>query len=296
MNDAITGSTRLYALIGEPVAHSLSPWVMNRAFAEAGLDAVYVACRVERGGVARAIDGLAALGAGGANVTYPHKEDALAAVATLSEDARLAGAVNTIVFGAGTPTGHNTDGAGAASALEDFAGVSLARARVFVFGAGGTARAAAAAFLRRGAAAVTLSSRRRDNAETAAGALRAVFPRAEVGALALDDPGDHARRAEAVSTADVVVNATPVGMPPQTPSTALVEDPSWVHAKQCVFDFVYGGAPTAFLENARVRGARTLDGRALLVAQAAESFRLWTGRTFDAAAMLAAAGEENEST
>jgi shikimate dehydrogenase len=278
--------TRVFALIGWPVAHSRSPFIMNRAFAAIGLDATYVAIPVPARDLGAAVDGLALLRAGGANVTYPYKEAVIGHVDSLSEDAAAIGAVNTLLWNPeGAARGHNTDAEGAAEALARVVGLDAGGLRVFIFGAGGSARAAALGLARRGALRVTLASRSPQKTEPALARLRTAAGGASIDSVALGRDDLDARRAAFVE-ADVVVNATPVGM--GGGAASILEDESWIAPHQCLFDFVYHPRRTAFLEAARRRGARTVGGLSLLVAQAAASFRLWTGREFDAAETAAA--------
>jgi shikimate dehydrogenase len=273
--------TQLYGVIGHPVAHSLSPFIMNRAFRQFGIDAAYLRFDVAPDRLARAVEGLVALGARGANVTYPYKEEILQWVDVPSPDAELIGAVNTLVLRDGQIIGHNTDAQGAATALESFGSVSLEASSAFIFGAGGAARAAALGLLRGGAANVTFGVRSPKKQGRTVRRLRDAFPRQVVETVTAN------QYRLAIERADIVINATPVGSGggehPQ-----LIEDPAWIRSDQCCFDFVYYPGDTAFLSAARERGARVLGGVALLVCQAVESFRQWTGRTFDAGATLEA--------
>jgi len=276
-------ATRLFALLGHPVAHSHSPFIMNRAFAMAGIDAAYVALPVPARGLEAALDGLSILGAGGANVTYPYKETVAARLGdALSPDAALLGAVNTLVARDGAFTGHNTDAPGTAVAL----GVDAKGERVFIFGVGGAARAAALGLLRAGAAAVTLGARSPQTARAAVAPLATAFPACEVAVVAWDEARVRVRDAA------VVINATPLGMAGTETGDGIVAEPAWIEPHHCCVDFVYHPRRTPFLEAARARGARTVDGLALLVAQAAVAFELWTGQTFDTAGMLSALEED----
>jgi shikimate dehydrogenase len=286
----IAGTTRVYGVIGDPVAHSLSPFIMNRAFAACGLDACYVAFPVRAGRLTEALAGLKHAGVAGANVTYPHKEGAFLACETSSERASLLRAANTLVFTAGALRAENTDAPGTALALETF-GVPPAGLRALILGAGGAGRAAALGLLEAGASRVTLAVRDVTRGEAAVAGLRDHFGADRVRIVT--DGG----LAEAAGGADAILNATPVGMsaeqredPPQPGDVALI-DPSWIRSGQICFDFVYHPLETPFLAAARTRGARCIDGLALLAAQARESFAIWTGCGFDLRPMHAAAAE-----
>jgi shikimate dehydrogenase len=283
-------TTQLYGVIGHPVAHSLSPFMMNRAFRQADVDAVYLRFDVEPEHFARAVEGLTALGARGANVTYPFKEEILHYVDVPSPDAQLIGAANTLLITDSQIIAHNTDAPGAANALETFAGLAPRDKNIFIFGAGGSARAAAVGLLRAGAGGVTFGVRTPDKAVAPLNKLRDAFPLQSIDfvplgeALARDDFVGRLRQA------DVVINATPVGMGRGAESRhpPLVDSPDHIHPGQCYFDFVYHPGRTEFLETASDAGAGILGGVSQLVCQAVESFRQWTGRTFDARDMAEA--------
>ena len=163
---AITGSTRIVGVIGDPVGHSRSPAMHNAAFDALELDWVYVAFPVRRGAGAAAVRAMATLGLAGLNVTMPHKADAAAACDDLSSEAAALGAVNTVVNVDGTLAGHSTDGDGFLRALDD-EGIAVAGQRAVIVGAGGAGRAITLALGRIGAH-VTVAARRPDTARNAA--------------------------------------------------------------------------------------------------------------------------------
>lgn len=276
----IAATTRLVALLGHPVAHSVSPAMHNAAFAHAGLDLAYVAADVEPGDLPRAIDGLAALGAVGANVTVPHKRAALAACATVTDRARAVGAVNTICFTTTGPTGDNTDVAGFLAGLADGG-----PGRAVVLGAGGAARAVVVGLLDRGAAA-TVVARDVDRAGGLAGLVEGDSA-GSVDVIGVDDE----RVAAAVEDADLVVNATPLGWhgePLPAPFHRLGEG-------QVAYDLNYAVASSPFLADAARNGAGAVDGMAMVVGQAAASFRRWTGVDPDVEVLRAAAEGSRDS-
>jgi shikimate dehydrogenase len=287
---AAAGKTLLYGLIGDPVAHSLSPFIMNRAFEDLGLDAMYVAFGVRPERLAASAAGLASLGVAGLNVTFPYKEEILYHIDAISPEAEIINAANTIAVHDGEMHGYNTDAPGTAAALDEFSGVQIEGSSVFIFGAGGSARAAAYGLLERGAKRVTFGVRAADKGEMAVDRLRFAFPEQSIGYAKLSAPDHLARRRDAFRGADIVINATPAGMAGHE-RIELVEDPSWIGEHQVFFDFVYHPRRTAFLETARRCGATTLGGIALLVAQAAESFRIWTDQGFDVKEMAEAVEE-----
>ena len=251
------------------MSHSLSPLLQNAAFAALGLDYVYVPLHVGAADVGAAVQGLAALGFRGANVTIPHKGAVIPYLDELSDDARLAEAVNTIVVDGGRLSGHNTDVEGVRSALVAGSGGALTGAPALVLGAGGAARAAALA-LARLKCPLTVVNRTPATAERLAALITAGVPGARCDWLALPDltAADVARRR-------VIVNATSLGLAGEGKVPALLADN--VTAGQVVFDAVYGSAPTDFLVAAQGRGATVIDGLEMLLGQAAEAFSLWTG-------------------
>ena len=269
--------TLLFALIGNPVSHSLSPFIMNKALNTHEMDGLYIAVGVGHSGLATAVNGLSAMGALGFNVTYPFKEEVMFHLDAVAPEADTVQAVNTVALIENELHGFNTDAPGTTTALETFAEVPPRGENIFIFGAGGAARAAAHGLLQRGAAHVTLATRSPQKSKAAADAIQYAFPEQEVSHV---DLGNSLRVADAVQSARIVINATPVGMD-GVKDGCVISDPKWIHADQCYFDFVYHPKNTRFLQMARSRGAQTLGGLALLVSQAMESFRLWTGNSFD---------------
>ncbi|HET6350255.1 MAG TPA: shikimate dehydrogenase [Candidatus Krumholzibacteria bacterium] len=288
------GKSLLFGLIGDPVAHSLSPFIMNRAFASLGLDAIYVAFGVRADRLAVSFSGLNALGLGGLNVTYPYKEEILYHVDAISPEAEIINAANTIARFDDELHAFNTDAAGTATALEMFTGVPLEGADAFIYGVGGSARAAAYGLLERGAERITFGVRSAEKGAMAVERLQYAFPEQPVEFVVLGSAPDLEARHEAFCSAGIVINATPVGMQGQA-TTALIEDASWISRGQVFFDFVYHPRRTLFLDTARRAGATTLGGLALLVSQASESFRIWTDQSFDVKEMAEAVEEFSQS-
>jgi shikimate dehydrogenase len=263
---------KVAAVIGSPVAHSLSPVIHNAAFRAAGLEWVYVAFEVDPGDAAAALDAVRTLHLGGLSVTTPHKEAVADAVDELALAARALRSVNTVVVEAdGRLVGHSTDGDGFVAGLAAEQ-VSVAGARVAVLGAGGAARSVVDALGRAGAADIVVVNRTPGRAGEAA----ALASTARTGSVA------------DLAGADLVVNATSVGMG----TDEVPCDPAVLRAGQIVADLVYHPLDTAWLRAARAAGARAVDGLGMLVHQAVLQQELWTGVRPDAAVMRAAAGAE----
>ncbi len=275
---APTGSTRLAAVIGSPVRHSLSPLLHNTAFAELGLDWVYVALEIAPGSAIEALSAMRTLGIAGFSVTMPHKEAVAAACDELTADAAALRAVNCVVNNGGRLIGHNTDGDGFTDALATELGLDPAGLRCVVLGAGGAARSIGLALARRGAAQVAIINRTVARAEEAA----ALFP--EVAVVVA--PGE---AATFISDCDLIVNATSIGMGAEPADGADVPfDTELIRPEHTVVDIVYRPLVTPLLAAAQVRGARTANGVSMLTHQAAIAFTLWTGHTAPIPAMSAA--------
>jgi shikimate dehydrogenase len=254
----------------------------NAAFAAVGLDWVYVALEVRPGEVIAALQGVRALGFEGLSITMPHKETVALAVDRLTPVAERLGAANTVVRRGRDLVGDSTDGQGFLDALLQDEGLLPDNRRFAVLGAGGAARAVILALGRAGAASVTVIGRTPARAQAAA---------------ALAGPAGLVGRLEDVSDADVVVNATPVGMETVVPlrpgdeGTAQLPldlDPSRLGAGQMVVDLIYAPAVTPLLAAARRQGAVAVNGLGMLIHQAAHQFRLWTGEQAPLEAMSAA--------
>ena len=271
MSASVTGSTRVAGVIGDPIRHSRSPAIHNAAFAEAGLDWVFLAFEVPRGQGAHALEAMRTLGLGGLSVTMPHKQDAAWKCDRLTPDATVLGAVNTVVPTEQGLLGASTDGEGFLRSVRDH-DVDPAAGPALVLGAGGAARAIALALAQAGAA-VTVAARRLDAAETVAG----LAAGADAATLAACDPGAYA----------LVVNATPLGMQGEAPAI----DPARLNPGQFVVDTVYHPMETPLLAAARARGISCTNGLGMLVHQAALAFELWTGLDAPLDVMRAAAIE-----
>lgn len=278
-----TGSTRIAAVIGSPIHHSMSPVILNAAFQSAGLDWVFGAFEVAPGEAPDAVAAMRTLGIAGMSVTMPHKADVLAALDDLSPAARLLGAVNCISWDGDRLVGHSTDGPGLIDTLRVDEGFEPEGKRCVVIGAGGAARAAIAALADAGAASIVVVNRTADRAERAAALAGS---RGRVGTDA------------DVSDAELVVNATPIGMHrgqevarlhAADAAPELPFDPACVGRGQLVLDMVYDPLVTPTVQAARASGATAVNGLGMLVHQAAHAYRLWTGEDAPRAAMSAAA-------
>jgi shikimate dehydrogenase len=238
----------------------------NAAFAEDDLDFVYVCLDVDPDGLPAAVEGMKALKFRGFNVTMPHKRAMVALVDGLDDAARISGAVNTVVIEASGMRGYNTDGGGMVMACEE-AGLELSGKNVLLLGSGGAAAAIAVAFCEAGIGALHIASR---NAEHAARLRDKLSP------TGLENLSAHPSDAQGLPDADVVVNATPLGMKEGDP---LPLPPEYVRKGRAFCDAVYRpGHETTLVRLARERGVPVVAGGRMLLYQGVFAQRLWTGR------------------
>ena len=280
----------LVGVIGSAIAHSLSPVLHNAAFAALALDTTWnsQAFEVAPGQAASALDDMRRADVSGLSVTMPHKADVAGLVDECTEVARQLGAVNCIVNRDGRLVGANTDGEGFIASLARGAGFTPAGRRCLVIGAGGAARAVVLALADAGASQVAVLNRTPERAATAAalaGAAGSVVPVGPAGSAR--EKGQVA----AVDAAELVVNATPLGMAGAFHGVAAdwLVAPQLLHPGQVVADLVYAPRPTRWLAEAAAAGAHPVDGLGMLVHQAAAQLELWTGQAAPVEAMWQAA-------
>ena len=263
MTAAITAATRVFALLGDPVSHSLSPLFQNAALRAAGLDGAYVALRCDSGDVAGLIRGLARAGGGG-NVTVPHKEAAARAVERRTEAVEATGACNTFWLRDGEVWGDNTDVEGVTAAASALLGRPLRGARLLLLGAGGSARAVAYACVREGASKVVVLNRTPERARELIDRVSGDGP-----AFRLAPSPD-----EIASDAfDLAINATSLGLRAGDP---LPLDPRGPASVGAALDLVYSRTgETPWVRAMRERGIPAADGTEMLIQQGAAAFRRW---------------------
>jgi shikimate dehydrogenase len=269
-------ASRFVGVLGWPLEVTLSPLMHNVAFRRLGLDWVYLRWPVPPEDLGEAVRGLRALGAEGANVTMPHKESIVKHLDSLDEDAEAIDAVNTVRRSGGELVGHNTDVSGFSEFLVEDAGFRPKGAGVLVLGAGGAARAVVKSLANLEAGDITVAARSREPGERVASL--GDDPTRSVRAI------DWADAKGAVEGADLVVNATPLGMRGENLLSGAPFRPN-----QCIVDLIYSPPATPLIERARAAGANGWGGLGMLVRQAAASFALWTGRQPPLDVMSAAA-------
>lgn len=260
----IGGATLVAGVFGDPVAHSLSPVMHNAAYAALGMERAYVPFHVRPPELLRALQGVAALGLLGVNVTVPHKERTARYLKNnLSAEARLQGAVNCVINRGGRLVGDNTDAHGFELDLREL-GAPVAGRNVLLIGAGGGAAAALLALKRLGVRQVTIANR------TRARALRLARRIQSVAATVTDL--DALAQPALVADVGMVINATSIGLGGEPyPPLAYEAAPS-----DCVFyDLIYRREPTSFLRPAIDRGFKTADGIGMLLGQGVHAFELF---------------------
>ena len=269
MKGLISGQTIICGIIGDPLGHTMSPAMHNAAFNSLGLNYVYVPFKVKSMELRKAIEGIRGLNLRGVNVTIPHKVAVIQLLDKLDPLAERIGAVNTIVNDEGILTGYNTDATGFLQTLRDL-NVEPAEKKVLLLGAGGAARAIGH-ILTREKTRVTILNRKQELswAEDLAARLSRNY-KTEVKALELT--AENLKKA--VNNAEILVNATSLGMSPEIDATPVPAE--LLRADLTVFDVVYNPLQTRLLREAKAAGAKTIDGLEMLVRQGAVSFEIWT--------------------
>lgn len=270
----IDANTKICCLIGEPVEHSLSPLIHNAGYQALGINYTYVPFRVRD--IKLAIEGIKGLGIRGASITIPHKTSAIKYLDRIDPLAEAIGAVNTIVNDDGVLTGYNTDGKGALKALEEV--TKLGGKKAVLIGGGGSALAIAVGLKKKGVKLVVLN-RTEDKARKLAKQINA------------EDSGSLERLAE-ISSADILINATSVGMLPETDQSIIPKE--LLHDRLTVFDIVYNPKETRLLIEAREKGCAIVYGYKMLLYQASKQFELFTGRQAPLPAMESALAQALE--
>lgn len=261
--------SELVGVFGYPVAENPTVVMMEAAFRALGLEWRYLTIEVRPEDLADAMKGLRAFNMRGINLTIPHKIEVMRYLDEIAGDARLIGAVNTVVVKDGRLRGENTDGKGFIQSLTEECGQVIEGSKVLILGAGGAARSIAVELALRGAKNITIVNRSRGRGEDLAGSLnRATKCRAEfsVWDKTVAVPED----------TDILVNATSIGLFPAIDETPDI-DYGTIRSGMIVCDVIPNPPRTAFLREAARRGARTLDGLGMLVNQGVIGFKFWTG-------------------
>jgi shikimate dehydrogenase len=276
----ISAKTKVCAVIGDPVEHSLSPIMHNAAFEALDLDYVYLAFQVKEEQVASALVGMWALGIHGLNVTMPHKNTVISQLDEVDRDAKLLCSVNTILNKNGKLWGFSTDGEGAVKALKAN-GVNLKDKRVLLLGAGGAARAIAYALAREAGELVILN-----RTEIQAESLACFLTRETNKKIVSGGLNSAAIEANMPKT-DILINATSVGMNPHHTQSPV--SPKLLRKDLVVMDIVYNPVETKLAKDAKAAGAKVVSGVEMLIYQGAASFEIFTDKSAPVEVMRKAA-------
>jgi shikimate dehydrogenase len=266
----ITGRTKLLGVIGHPVSHSLSPLMHNAAIAALGLDYVYVALSIAPERLGEALVGLSAIGVVGFNITIPHKQTVMPYLAEVSELARAIGAVNTVWWTEAGWHGTNTDVAGFIAPLQSL-DRDWSQAKVICLGNGGAARAVVAGAAQLGCRSIQVFGRSPEKLAQ----FHQSWQSSPIGEkLSVHAWGD---LANAINTADLIVNTTPIGMQPHINASPLSpSETAAIRSGTIVYDLIYVPRPTQLLQQAQQQGAIVIDGLEMLVQQGAAALQIWT--------------------
>lgn len=262
-------SKKIFGLLGYPVKHSLSPAMHNAAFKAWDIDAEYKLFEKKPEELTDFFRELKKGSISGVNVTIPYKEEALRYLDEIRQEVELIGAVNTILVKGKRLIGYNTDGLGFITSLRKEAGINPKGKEIVIIGAGGASRAISIHLAQERAASIILSDIILDKAERLASHIRRNIPRVKVSTVQKEELNSRIRKA------DILINATPVGMRPDDP---LPIDPRILHPKLLVCDLIYNPPKTQLLIQAEKIGAKTLNGMGMLLYQGALSFTIWTGK------------------
>ncbi|EOS7926607.1 shikimate dehydrogenase [Enterococcus hirae] len=269
----ISGKTKLTGFFAKPASHSLSPLMHNLAFSHWGIDAVYLAFEVDQTNLRQAVESIRTLDMLGVNVSMPNKTAVLAHLDQLSPEAELIGAVNTIVHQEQRLIGYNTDGMGFVRSVNE-TGHPIKNQKIVVLGAGGAAKAIVVQMALEGAQEITIYKR-----------LNATFlPLKEYFAkvsektgcpIRLHDYADESQLALDLSQANLLINATDIGMGSKKDQLPIA-DVKLLHSQLAVFDLIYSPSETCLIQEAKKMGIKAYNGLGMLIHQGAIAFELWT--------------------
>lgn len=266
----INAQSQVYIILGNPIAHSLSPAMYNAAFNSLKLNCLYMASQVEEGQLQAAIQGIKALGIRGGNVTVPFKEKVIPYLDGITEEARHIGAVNTLYWERGKLWGTNTDGPGFLCALEKEEPNYRDYNHALILGAGGAARAIVVSLALAGIKNITIINRKREKA------LELAAKAHTLGCMASALDWNEGGLEEVFRGRGLIINTTSLGMNPQEDKMPPL-NPLWLGPQHLVVDIIYKPSMTLLLSSASKRGCRTMNGIGMLLEQGILAFEKWSG-------------------
>ncbi|MFH1283046.1 MAG: shikimate dehydrogenase [bacterium] len=265
----INGKTKVVGIIGSPIEHTLSPRMHNAAFSKLGLDWLYVPFHVSSDGLSKAIMGMRAFGLRGLNVTVPHKESVMEFLDEFDADAKKIGAVNTIANKNNKLIGYNTDCYGFVTSSEKEGSFKAKGKKAVLIGAGGAAKAIAVGLAQQGVQKITIFDIVKFKAEILSEKIKKEFG----CAVNYFEIGETTSLFWVIKEADILINATPVGM---KPADKLVVPPGSLHQGLFVYDVIYKDTP--LIKLAKKKKLKHVNGFGMLLYQAAKSLEIWTGK------------------
>lgn len=274
MNNCITGKTKLTALLGSPVSHSISPLMHNEAFRLLNLDFVYMCFDVNEKGLKSAVEGLRTMNCKGFNLTMPHKVAIVELLDDLTSEAKMIGAVNTVLNDNGKLIGHNTDGYGYMESVKD-AGHTIIGGTMTVLGAGGASSAICVQAAKDGVKEINIFSRKSQSFKNAQNLCEEINKNTGCTSHVFDID-DEILLEDKISTSTILVNTAPVGMSPNE-DACLIKNPDILSPNLIVSDIIYNPKETRLLKIAKTRGCKTFNGAYMLLYQGAKAFEIWTG-------------------
>lgn len=267
----ITGKTKIIGIFGDPIGHSLSPLMHNSAFQSLDLDYAYIPFNVKRENICDAVNAIRNLNLVGLNITIPHKEAVLSCLDEVSKEAKLIGAVNTIVNDNGKLIGYNTDGAGFYQSLVEVIGEKPKDKKIFIIGTGGASRAVAFQLALENIGELVLTNRNYQKGYKLAEEI-AKNTKTKTDTIEFTS----SKFEEIIPNVDIIINTTPIGMYPNINEEPVV-DTKLFSSKTIVCDLIYNPYKTKLLEKAEDIGCKVVPGLGMLLYQGAIGFEKWTG-------------------
>lgn len=271
MANNITGRTRLIALLGHPVSHSISPQMHNIAFDHLGLDYAYLAFDTKEKNLEKIVEAMKVLNVAGFNVTMPNKQSIMQFLDEVSKEAEWIGAVNTVHNDNGKLIGYNTDGKGYVQSLRE-ENIDFVGKKIVIVGAGGAARAICIQLAIDGAGEIAILNRSLAKAKEIRDIISEKLSECSVSALEFNDRN----LKEALEDGSILINATSLGMDHHE-DKSILSDPKVLKRDLVVSDLIYKPDKTRLLKLAEAAGCKTINGFGMVIWQGAMAFKLWTG-------------------